>query len=78
MGSLNKASDQEGWGFATMSKGPPFQVRVFTFLDIKCILGIVITCICVLDKKKLSVQVKYKPSVGIGNMRLFLLRQSTW
>jgi hypothetical protein len=31
MSSWLQARDQQGWGFATMNKGLPFQVKVFSF-----------------------------------------------
>ncbi len=35
-------------------------------------------CLCVQNKKEFSVQVKHKPRVGIRNMPLFLVHQSSW
>jgi hypothetical protein len=33
---LTSSKDQVGWGFATLKKGLPFQVRVYLFLYITC------------------------------------------
>jgi hypothetical protein len=64
--------------FTAMKKGSPFQVLYFFqqianthLLDFGCVQS----------KKELSVQVKAgknKPRVGIQNMRLFLVHQSSW
>ncbi len=53
-GSWLQARDQGGWGFATMSKRPPFQVREHIFLVNNMHPLIICFILCVLDKKGVS------------------------
>ncbi len=61
--------------FTAMKNGTPIQVLYF-FQQIANMH--LLDFVCVQNKREFSVQVKNKPHVGIQNMRLFLVHQSSW
>ncbi len=78
---LTSSKGPETMGISTMNKGPPFQVRVFLFffLSLSTVnTHLTVICLCVQNRKELSVQVKNKLCVRIRIMRLVLVHQSTW
>jgi hypothetical protein len=73
-----QARDLRGWKIHHHGKGTAFQVRVslylFSFLKKEAFAR---NCLCVQNKKEISVLVTKKPRVGTQNKCLFFVYQSS-